>query len=252
MSTTIHLNKSSGVATLTVDGPRNKNAITAPAARDIIEACEQIDRDSAIGGVILTGANGTFCSGADRALLKAAEEDPARDDLYEHLGLAYESFMRVGALAVPVVAAARGASVGAGVNLLLSADLRIIAEDARIIAGFARIGLHPGGGNFKLVTRLGGREAASAISLFGEEISGRRSAEIGLCWEAVPDGEVLARATQLAERVAEDPELSRRAVRSFRLSSDMGPDWRVAMEMERSSQMWSLRRKHAASVAVEV
>jgi enoyl-CoA hydratase len=186
-----------------------------------------------------------FCSGADRGLLARAGEDPAESERFDSVGAVYETLARVGTLPVPTVAAVRGAAVGAGVNLFRAADLRIVAANARIIAGFLLIGIHPGGGHFTLLARLGGREAASAIGLFGEEISGERARDLQLAWDAVADDEVEPRALELAKRVARDPELARRAVASLR--DQLGPpavSWPAALAMERAAQMWSLRRRH--------
>lgn len=149
---------------------------------------------------------------------------------------------------MPTIAAAQGAAVGAGVNLLFATDLRIVAEDARIIAGFLKIGIHPGGGHFVLTGRSGRREAAAAMALFGEEVSGRRAAELGMAWEALPAADVEKRAAELAAVAARDPELARATVRSFR--TELGPPglgWDAAVGFERGTQMWSMRRKAAAA-----
>jgi enoyl-CoA hydratase len=175
--------------------------------------------------------------------LARAAADPTEAGRYTQLGLAYQAFVRVGNLQVPSIAAVRGHAVGAGVNLMLATDLRIVAEGARIITGFARIGIHPGGGHFVLLARAGGREAASAMGVFGQEISGSRAFELGLAWEALPADAVEARAQEIASTVAADPELARTTVRSFRLET--GPpaaSWPLGLEAERAAQMWSLRR----------
>ena len=233
------------VATITLNAPRTRNALDPAASLELVDVCDQVGRDPAVGAVVIRGEGGTFCSGAARDVLARAGEDPAEPGRFEDIGAVYEAFVQVGNLPVPTVAAARGAAVGAGVNLLLATDLRIVAVDARIIAGFLRIGIHPGGGHFTLLDRLAGREAAAAIGLFGEEISGTRAVELGLAWEAVPDGEVESRAIELARRVARDPALARRAVTSMR--SQLGPpgvSWPAAVAIERGAQMWSLRRRH--------
>ena len=144
--------------------------------------------------------------------MKRAGEDPAEHDRFESVGAANDGFVQIGELPVPAVAAVRGAAVGAGVNLLLATGLRIVAEDARIIGGFPRIGIHPGGVHFTLLGRLVGRETAAAIGVFGEETSGSRAHELHLEWEAVPDGDVEPRAVELARRAAADPALPRRTV----------------------------------------
>jgi enoyl-CoA hydratase len=236
-----------GVATITLDVPATRNALNPATSRELIAACDEIDADSSIGAAVVTGANGTFCSGAERDVLARAGEDPAEPERYRELGAVYEAFVRVGNLAVPTIAAVSGAAVGAGVNLMLATDLRIVAADARIIAGFLRIGLHPGGGHFTLLGRLAGREAAAAISVFGSEVSGARAAEIGLAWAATAAGDVLPTALDLARGPAKDPELARKAIASLRRELDApGLSWPVAVEMERGTQMWSLRRRNVA------
>jgi enoyl-CoA hydratase len=245
---TVEFAVESHVATVTVNDPDRRNALDIVSAAAVIELCEQIDRDAAIGAAVIRGAGGTFCSGAARDLLARAGEDPAEPERFDAVGAVYEAFVRIGELAVPTIAAVRGAAVGAGVNLLLATDLRIVATDARILAGFARIGIHPGGGHFTLLGRLAGREAAAAIGLFGEEISGERAHALGMAWEAVPDPDVDARALELAARAGQDPELARRAVASLR--TELGPpevSWAAAVAMERGAQMWSLRRRHDVS-----
>lgn len=242
----LELEVTAGVATITINRPGKRNALSAEVAEHLVQLCDRIDADKRIGAAVVRGAAGSFCAGAERGLLDGAGEDPLNEEHFNALGSVYRSFMRVGTLRVPVVAAVRGAAVGAGMNLLLSTDLRIIAEDARLIAGFARIGLHPGGGHFKLASRLAGREATAAMALFSEGINGRRAAELGLCWEACPDNEVEGKAYDLAAKAASDPALARYMTQTFRLLSDQGPDWLTAMEAERAAQLWSLRRRYLA------
>ncbi len=246
--TDVHLSVADRVAIVTLDGAVNRNALDPASARELIAICDRIDADASIGAALIRGANGAFCSGADRSVLEHGGEDPAEDSRYEDLGSIYASFFRFGNLRVPSVAAATGAAVGAGVNLLLAADVAVVAEDLRIITGFSRIGIHPGGGHFTLLDRLGGHGAAAALGLFDEEISGARAAELGLAWTAVPSEQVEDRALGMAQRVAADPQLARRATATMR--SEIGPpgvSWDVALEMERAPQMWSLRRRSMRS-----
>jgi enoyl-CoA hydratase/carnithine racemase len=233
-----------GVAIITLNAPARRNAFVPQMVDELLEACEQVDRNESVGAVVIRANGPSFCSGADRAVLAEAGRDPARPDNFRSLGHTYSAFVRVGELKAPTVAAVRGHAVGAGVNLMLATDLRIVAESARIITGFMKIGLHPGGGHFSLVGRLAGRESAAALSLFGEEIDGRRAAEIGLAWLALPEAEVEQRALEMARLAAADPELARASARSLRI--ELGPpaiSWPAALEAEKAAQMWSLRRK---------
>jgi enoyl-CoA hydratase len=233
-----------GVAVITLNAPERRNAFTAAMVSGLLDACESADSDDAVGAVLITAVGESFCSGAHRDLLRDAGKDPTRDDNFKLLNATYSAFVRVGALRSPTIAVVRGHAVGAGVNLMLATDLRIVAESALIMTGFLRIGIHPGGGHFALIGRLAGRETAAGLSLFGQEVDGRRAVELGLAWQALPAGEVEGRAFELAQRVARDPELAWATARLMRM--ELGPPpipWPAALEAERAVQMWSLRRK---------
>jgi enoyl-CoA hydratase len=243
---TVNLQIEHGVAILTVSAPDVKNALTPDMAREMVAKCDEIDANPAVGAAVIRGDGGTFCSGADRRGWVVGV-DQAEEGTYADNGLVYSAFVRVGTLAVPTIAAVRGAVVGAGTNLMLATDLRIVARDARIMAGFLRIGLHPGGGFFTIAHRTAGREATAALGLFSEEINGERAAEIGLAWQAVDDADVERMALDLASRPARDPALAREAVRSFRTETGPpGTDWPTALHFERATQMWSQRRRSIA------
>lgn len=239
----ITLERRESVAILTVDSAEVKNALTPEMGRQLKAFCDEIDADESIGAAVVRGAGGTFCSGADRRRWKPGR-DQTEDSTYRETGDVYGSFMRVGALKVPTVAAVRGAAVGAGINLMLATDLRIVATNARLLAGFLRIGLHPGGGFFTIAGRTAGREATAAMGLFSEEVDGSRAEQIGMAWRALPDEQVEDYAIELATRTAKDPALAREAVRSFR--TELGPPgigWEAALHFERATQMWSQRRR---------
>jgi enoyl-CoA hydratase len=237
-----------GVAVLTLDAPERRNALTVAMADELVAACEELDADASVGAVVVRGAGGFFCAGGDRATLAEAGRDPAAPETYAGIGAVYRSFARVGEVEPPTIAAVRGGAVGAGLNLMLATDLRIVGREARIVSGFLPIGLHPGGGHGALIGRTGAREAAAALALFGERIDGARAAELGLAWAAVDDEDVEGTALELGARAGADPELARRTAASLR--TVLGPPalpWGAALELERASQMWSMRRKELSS-----
>jgi len=241
----ILLERHKGVAVITLNAPRRRNSLTESMAGDLLAACEEIDSDHEVGAVVLRGAEGYFCAGADRSTLADVGVAPASDDAFRLIGRIYDSFRRVGSLLPPTIAAVEGGAVGAGVNLAMATDLRIVATDARMLSGFLPIGLHPGGGHATLIGRAGGREVLNALVLFGESLTGSELVDHGLAWKAVGADDVFAHSLELAERAATDPALSRRVARSTRLQS--GPPtigWDAALELERASQMWSMQRKH--------
>ena len=244
MPESLTLDRADGIAVLTLRAPERRNALTLQMATAMVEACETIDGDPTIGAVIVTGEGGYFCAGGDRDVLARAGEDPAAPDTYAGMSTIYNAFTRVGRLEPPTVAAIRGGALGAGLNLALATDIRVVADDAVLLSGFLPIGLHPGGGHSLLLARAGGREAANALELFGERLTGMDAVERGLAWKAVPSDQVDECARELAAVPAADPELARRTAASMRRIA--GPPlipWEAALDLERSSQMWSMRRK---------
>ena len=239
------LTREAGVATVTLNAPERRNALDRAAAVALSEACEVVDADAEIGAVVIRGAGGYFCSGGDRTMLAKAGRSPTGADEFATMTDVYASFRRVGALEPPTIAAIRGGAVGAGLNLALATDLRIVARDAALTSGFMRLGLQPGGGHGVLLARNGGNEATAALTMFGERMDGERAAELGFAWEALADEEVEDRALELAAVPAGDPELARRTARTVRLETGgRGSDWDAALELERTGQMWSMHRKH--------
>lgn len=243
----VHLERRGPVALVTVSNPSVRNALTTQMAVRLTEICEQLDADPSVGATVVRGDAGTFCSGADTRTWAETYTEAMSDEAYEVTDLMYGSFHRFGQLRMPTICALRGSAVGAGLNLALAADLRIVADDARILAGFLRAGIHPGGGFFTILSRVAGREAAAALGVFSEEVDGARAVVLGLAWEAVEDAAVEDRALELANRIAGDPVLARRVVKSFRAEADPSPmDWSTAIEVERGVQIWTQHRRLAA------
>lgn len=239
----VQLDWDGAVAVVTLNAPQRRNALTPDMAQALISVFDEVDARPEAGALVIRAVGAAFCAGGDVATLLRAGRDPSAPGAYADMGAIYDSFARLGQVVVPTIAAVRGSAVGAGMNMLLAADLRIVAHDARLLCGFLKRGIHPGGGHFVLLSRLIGREAAAAMALFGAEIDGRRAAELGLAWESVDADAVEARALDLAAGVAADPELARVAVGNFRLET--GPPhlgWELASQFERPSQMWSMRR----------
>jgi enoyl-CoA hydratase len=239
----VRIDRNGLVAVVTLDAPRRRNALTVAMADELIAACDELDHEHEVGAVVVTGNGDAFCAGADLEVLADVGRDIFDETAYAGLDRIYEAFLRVSELRAPTVAAVRGSAVGAGLNLALATDLRIVASDARLLAGFLRIGVHPGGGSLTMLTARAGHEAAAALALFGAEIDGRRAVEIGLAWQAVPAEAVLDTAIALAVRAAGDPALARLAVQSLRAEAKAQMPLRVAVEYERASQLWSLARR---------
>jgi enoyl-CoA hydratase len=197
---------------------------------------------------VVTGANGTFCSGAVRGFLAELGSQPAHVG-YERLGAVYRAFDRFGRLTVPTIARIEGAAVGAGLNLALAADLLLAADDARLISGFAPVGIHPGGGHLHLIARAAGRQTAAAMGMFARPLTGAQAKAAGLVWDAVPAAELDRAVDEACAPLQRDPELARAIKSSLALTTSRIDAWTAATEVERARQMWSLTRPRPAAPA---
>ncbi|WP_416903802.1 enoyl-CoA hydratase [Micromonospora echinospora] len=227
-----------GVATITLDRPERRNALTHDLVDEFVAAIDTLEADPGIRAIVITGAGSTFCAGADLGVLQGADETALR-------GI-YASFLRVGRIGLPTIAAVNGPAVGAGLNLALACDIRLAAESARFEARFLHLGLHPGGGHTWLLRRAVGPATAAAVVLFGEALDGPRAAEVGLAWRCVPDAELAAQAAALAARVARAPrDLVVRAKATLAGAAALD-DHDEAVEVELGQQLWSLERSRFA------
>lgn len=240
--TEVHIKVEGAVAVLTLNAPQRLNAITPDMADDIAEHCRTVGADPAIAALVVCGAGDSFCSGADLSSLGEVSTDPLRDDNFDAIERIYRAFLAVEELDVLTVAAVKGAAVGAGLNLLLATDIRIVAHDARLMSGFVKKGLHPGGGHFDLLARSSTPQVACALGLAGQRINGDDAVRLGLVWEAVDADEVQTRAVQIAENVAAQPTVTRAAKQSIRLSVTERATRRAAVQIERVQQLRTVRR----------
>ncbi len=154
----------------------------------------------------------------------------------------YDAFRALDRVGAPSIAVVDGAAVGAGINLLLACDVVLCSPESRFDVRFLQAGLHPGGGFLWRLRRVLGPQAAAAMTLFGEVVTGEEAARIGLVWRCVRRDELLAEATALARRAAgRDPELVQR-VKATLAEVEGVDDPEEAMALEAVAQRWSMDR----------
>lgn len=222
-----------GVATITLNDPGRRNSVTAQLSLALEAACQDLaaERDTRV--VVLTGAGPAFSSGGDIGSLT---------DSSVPLPVFYRGFEALAALTVPTLAAVNGPAVGAGMNFALACDVIIAAESARFDPRFLDVGIHPGGGHLWRLQARAGRQAAAAMVLFGEALTGREAVARGLAWACVPDSELLDRARELAGRAAGRPgDLLRRTKATLNASVPI-TNARDASDLELVVQQWSMTR----------
>ncbi len=221
-----------GVATVTLNEPDKRNAISLDMVDGISATFDALEADDSVGAIVVTGAPPAFCAGADLSHLGASREEGLR-----HI---YEAFLRLSRCPLPTLAAVNGAAVGAGLNMALSCDVRLAAEGARFDTRFLQLGIHPGGGYTWMLRRIAGVQATMAAGVFGDVLDGREAERVGLVWRCHPDDELLAAAQTMAAKAASAPrELAQRVKATI---ADMATidDHAAAVERELTDQLWSM------------
>ncbi len=192
-----------GVVRLTLNRPEQRNALTGELARELRRAVAEEAGPGGARVLIVTGAGSAFCAGADLGALTAgaASASERRAILADY----YRAFLDLRDLPIPTIAAVNGPAVGAGLNLALACDLRILAAGARLAAPFLRLGIHPGGGCTWMLTRIAGSATARELLLLGEPVLAERALQLGLAAEVVPDDRLLDRSLEVATQLARLP-----------------------------------------------
>jgi enoyl-CoA hydratase len=223
-----------GVATLTLNNPDERNTLTAPMVAEIVAAMDALEADESVGALVVTGTPPAFCAGANLGNLAEATG--------ESLGNIYEGFLRIARSPLPTLAAVNGAAVGAGMNLALGCDVRLVADTAKLDTRFLQLGIHPGGGHTWMLRRIVGPQAAMAAVVFGQVLDGAEAERVGLAYRSVPADSLLEVAHEFAARAASAPrELAIVTKRTIQAMADVD-DHPAAVARELEPQLWSTQQ----------
>lgn len=247
---TVHYDIAERVATVTIDRPQVRNAVDGPTARSLDDALARADQDDGVDVVVLTGAAGTFCAGADLKAIagdqgNAVSELPATE-IIDSLGPMGPT-RRV--LTKPVIAAIEGHAVAGGLELALWCDLRVAADDAVFGVFCRRWGVPLIDGGTVRLPRLIGHSRAMDLILTGRPVSGDEALQMGLANRLTTPGGALRGAHELARSLLAFPQ---RCLRSDRRSAidQWGLELGEALEREVELGMATVRsgetRKGAA------
>jgi enoyl-CoA hydratase len=195
VTATAHLERHGHVAVLTLDHPP-LNIITAEMRPSIVSALAEVAKDDSVRCLVVTGAGErSFCAGADLG----EEADLTPETVRQFLDDDCEIFDGLEALRVPVIAAVNGHCMGGGLEVALSCDLRVVAEDAKHCGAGVKVGLVV---STTRITRLAGPAVAKDVLLTGRTFTGAEAVRLGLATEAVPRGHVRRRAMEWAEQIS--------------------------------------------------
>ena len=195
--------RSEGVVTLTLNRPERKNAVTSPMWDDLRAVFEEVNGRSEDRVLVITGAGGAFCSGADLGSADQLAEDGLTR--MRRIGTAALTLHR---LAKPTIAKVGGVAAGAGCNLALGCDLIVASDEARFSEIFTRRGLSLDFGGSWLLPRLVGLHKAKELAFFAEVISAKEAEALGIVNRVVPAGDLDAFVDDWARRLAASPPLA--------------------------------------------
>lgn len=190
-----------GVRTITLDRPERLNAVNGALAFSLGDALADAGAEDAVRVVVITGAGRAFCAGLDIAEPPSIPSVTRADrlDPYAWVGTWVQ---RVTECEKPVIAAINGVAAGAGLGLALACDIRLMAESAKVTAGYVRRGLSPDAGVSYFLPRHVGLARASDILLTGRDVDAAESLLMGMATMVIPDEEFPAMVTSYASRLA--------------------------------------------------
>ena len=192
---------SDGVALITLNRPEAMNTWTALMAEELSAAMHRCNDDDAIRCVVLTGAGDrAFCAGAD--LGRGGGTFSGRDRPPEARNTAARPTVYPFQIGKPVIAALNGHAVGVGITYPMLADVRLVAENAKIGFVFVRRGVLPELASHVTLARVVGLSRAAELLLSGKTISGLEAAQMGIASRALPQAEVLPAALEMARDIA--------------------------------------------------
>ena len=202
---TIRLDRSDGIATITLDRPEKKNAINAVMWDELLETFRAIADNDEDRVVVITGAGGAFCSGAD--LSGGNPTGRSRHQLAAMRNVA-DVCIALHRIPQPTIAKVGGVAAGAGLNMALGCDLIVASDDARFSEIFARRGLTIDFGGSWLLPRLIGMHKAKELALFADIISAQEAAELGIVNRVVPATDLDKFVDDWAHRLAAGPPIA--------------------------------------------
>lgn len=223
------------VVIVTMNRPEARNALSSAMLVGMADAFAYITQTPDVRVGILTGAEGHFCAGADLKAMGAPPDDEhLKRRMAEIPNFHWRGLLRENVPTKPLICAVEGYAVAGGTELLLGTDLRVVAESATLGLYEAKRGLFPMGGSAIRLPRQIGHAAAMEILLTARPVSAQEALAMGLVNKVVPDGQALAAARELADRIAANAPLSVQAI------------------LRAHRQSWHLPEEEALQVADEI
>ena len=223
-------------ALITLNNPDKRNMLTLDVCEKIVDCVQQAEAHPEVKALIITGSGRAFCAGGQ---LKDLIPNQA---VLERI---YSGFLRVANCRLPTIAAVNGPAVGAGFNLAVGCDVRIVTEAARFEPRFFGLGLHPGGGNTWMLRQIANWNTAAGMLLFSQSLSGREAVEKGLAWSCVEAESLIDEVFEFTANIRDLPkELLLRTKQTLRQAGGTNNHQEI-LELETAEQVWSIKQPYA-------
>ena len=248
-----------GVATLTLNRPEKRNALSdqmTPALREMLIILEQ---DSEVRCVVLTGAGRAFCAGGDVSTMnkrwgnEATAERPIEADINQLRQAQRTLSLRLYQLAKPTIAALPGPAAGAGLSIALACDLRIAAESAFVTTAFGNIGFSGDYGGSWFMTQLIGTTRAKELYYTSRRVTAAEALSLGLVNTVVADDDLASHTRDVAESIASGPPIALSYMKE-NLNRAVTNDLAACLDMEADRMMRCARtedHRNAVSAFLE-
>ena len=225
-----------GIARIAFNRPEVLNALNVPLARAFLAAVREVVALKGVRAIVLTGEGRAFVAGGDVASFAGGPDVavPVVNDLLDALNPAIVALRRADA---PVIAAVRGAAAGAGLSLMMAADIVVAAAGTKFLMAYEKLGSSPDCGATWFAPRLIGRARTMELLLMGRVLDAETARDWGLINEVVPPDDLDTRVRALAETLAQGPTLA------------FGQSKRLVDEAERTILAEQLEKERAAFLA---
>ena len=231
---TLTVERAAGVATVTLNRPERKNAANGTMFRELLAVLDDAATDRAVRCLVLTGAGGAFCSGADLSDPTDVAGRPGDPYLLQMRALA-DVALRLHRFPKPTIAKVGGVAAGAGMSMAIGCDVVVASASARFSQIFAKRGLSVDFGASWLLPRLIGLHRAKELAFFADILSADEAAGFGLVNRVVPDAELDGFVDDWARRLAEGPTLALSMTKTM-LNNSMAVSMDQALEDEARAQ----------------
>jgi len=238
------IDKKNGVWTITLNRPQVLNAMTTEMFGLLRDVIVEVTEEESAHYLVLKGAGGNFCSGADLSVLGSLKEE---SQAHEALTVINDLLTRLHQMPKPVIAAIDGVAVGAGLNLALHADFVIAAKNARLQEPFVQIGLTTDFGGTYMLPRLVGMAQAKRLALLADPLSGEEAEQIGLIYKAVPSELLDQKVEELLARLRRLPKQAY-SVTKEGLNQSLGHNLEQMLAWEKEQQPALLKHPEFAAL----